>query len=488
MVVYHADDHLESPFMAGLEDVYKSDLPDIALIFTNRNEPPNVPMHETKGGVDPDGLNPFVDEQFSGIERRVSEVDNAILLREFTASNVKKAIFSIAVEKSPRPDGFDRGFYQHFWTDIGITQYMKFKSVYVNFICDGDGSLANVPNSRRAIFKDGSWNSLEKNQLMRILHSVSFTESATRSMKSTSTVLVNQPSVVDSLRFLLSLCNDESLRREIAVDSYSEFGYGTKMPSDKTIRGGDNAFNTFFSETRARKHAHRAVFVDLKPIVIDEVRMGPYGQLFHPEQLISDKEDAANNFARGHYTIGKEIVDLCLDRIPKLADNCTGLQGFLVFNAVGGGTSSGLGSLLIEQNINNSIHGQVTIGTLIFQGCDGCLLFALLLVLGERISLKKEQFDSNIIHRNLEVARRAAESLLEIEPDNAATYVTLSNMYANSGKWDEVAKVRKTMDNRGVVKKPEIYEFLAELSKKMKDGYIPDTYMMLHHVEEERKE
>ena len=62
----------------------------------------------------------------------------------------------------------------------------------------------------------------------------------------------------------------------------------------------------------------------LQPTVIDEVRTGTYRQLFHPEQLISGKEDAANNFARGHYTIGKEIVDLALDRIRKLADNCTG--------------------------------------------------------------------------------------------------------------------------------------------------------------------
>merc|ERR1711974_466316 len=51
---------------------------------------------------------------------------------------------------------------------------------------------------------------------------------------------------------------------------------------------------------------------------------------FHPEQLISGKEDAANNFARGHYTIGREIVDLCLDRIRKLADNCTGLGSLLL--------------------------------------------------------------------------------------------------------------------------------------------------------------
>lgn len=52
--------------------------------------------------------------------------------------------------------------------------------------------------------------------------------------------------------------------------------------------------------------------------LVDEVRTGTYRQLFHPEQLITGKEDAANNYARGHYTIGKEIVDLVLDRIRKL--------------------------------------------------------------------------------------------------------------------------------------------------------------------------
>ena len=122
-----------------------------------------------------------------------------------------------------------------------------------------------------------------------------------------------------------------------------------QMPSDKTIGGGDDAFNTFFSETGAGKHVPRSVFLDLEPTVVDEVRTGTYRQLFHPEQLISGKEDAANNYARGYCTIGKEIIDLALDRIRKLADNCTGLQGFLVFNAVGGGTGSGLGSLLLSR-------------------------------------------------------------------------------------------------------------------------------------------
>ncbi|MCJ8750439.1 hypothetical protein PDJAM_G00265760 [Pangasius djambal] len=122
-----------------------------------------------------------------------------------------------------------------------------------------------------------------------------------------------------------------------------------QMPSDKTIGGGDDSFNTFFSETGAGKHVPRAVFVDLEPTVIDEVRTGTYRQLFHPEQLITGKEDAANNYARGHYTIGKELIDLVLDRIRKLADQCTGLQGFLVFHSFGGGTGSGFTSLLMER-------------------------------------------------------------------------------------------------------------------------------------------
>jgi tubulin alpha len=60
------------------------------------------------------------------------------------------------------------------------------------------------------------------------------------------------------------------------------------------------------------------------------------------------KKDAANNYACGHYTIGKEIIDLILDQIQKLADQCTGLQGFLFFHSFGGGMGSGFTPLLME--------------------------------------------------------------------------------------------------------------------------------------------
>ena len=58
------------------------------------------------------------------------------------------------------------------------------------------------------------------------------------------------------------------------------------------------------------KHVPRAIFVDLEPSVIDETRTGVYRSLFHPEQLMAGKEDAANNYARGHYTIGKEQIEV----------------------------------------------------------------------------------------------------------------------------------------------------------------------------------
>ncbi|XP_051865791.1 tubulin alpha-1C chain-like [Pristis pectinata] len=122
-----------------------------------------------------------------------------------------------------------------------------------------------------------------------------------------------------------------------------------KMRSYRSARLGDDSLNTFFDETGAGKHVPRALFIDLEPTVIDEVRTGTYRQLFHPQQLISGKEDAANNYARGHCSIGTEIVDLVLDRIRILADQCTGLQGFLIFHSFGGGTGSGFTSLLMER-------------------------------------------------------------------------------------------------------------------------------------------
>jgi len=111
----------------------------------------------------------------------------------------------------------------------------------------------------------------------------------------------------------------------------------------------DRYFTTFFEETGAGQFVPRQITVDLEPTVVDDIRVGPYAQLFHPEFLLNGKEDAANNFARGHYTVGKEILDQVNDRLRKLVDNSKNVQGFIVGHAVGGGTGSGLGALILER-------------------------------------------------------------------------------------------------------------------------------------------
>lgn len=110
----------------------------------------------------------------------------------------------------------------------------------------------------------------------------------------------------------------------------------------------DGSSESFFQRTSANKYVPRAVMMDLEPSVIDEVKRGAYRDLYHPENLITGKEDAANNYARGHYTVGKDILAPTMNAIRRIADNCDGLQGFLIFHSFGGGTGSGFGSLLME--------------------------------------------------------------------------------------------------------------------------------------------
>jgi len=111
----------------------------------------------------------------------------------------------------------------------------------------------------------------------------------------------------------------------------------------------DKYFTTFYEETGTGQYVPRNITVDLEPTVVDDVRTGIFGQMFHPEFLLNGKEDAANNFARGHYTVGKEILDQVNDRLRKLVDNSENVQGFIMNHAVGGGTGSGLGALILER-------------------------------------------------------------------------------------------------------------------------------------------
>ncbi|EMS47662.1 Tubulin beta-2 chain [Triticum urartu] len=70
----------------------------------------------------------------------------------------------------------------------------------------------------------------------------------------------------------------------------------------------------------------RAVLMDLEPGTMDSLRSGPYGQIFRPDNFVFGQSGAGNNWAKGHYTEGAELIDSVLDVVRKEAENCDCLQ------------------------------------------------------------------------------------------------------------------------------------------------------------------
>lgn len=115
------------------------------------------------------------------------------------------------------------------------------------------------------------------------------------------------------------------------------------------------------------------------------------------------------------------------------------------------------------------------------------------------------------IHRNTELGEQIGKKAIELDPHNSGRYVILANLYANAGRWEDAAKVRKLMSNRGVKKAPGfsmielegiVNEFTAggkthpeakEIYAKVDEmlecitaiGYLPDPNEVLHDIEEE---
>ena len=87
--------------------------------------------------------------------------------------------------------------------------------------------------------------------------------------------------------------------------------------------------------------------MDLEPGTMDSVRSGPFGQFFRPDNFVFGQSGAGNNWAKGHYTEGAELVESILDVIRRESENCDCLQGFQLTHSIGGGTGSGMGTLII---------------------------------------------------------------------------------------------------------------------------------------------
>jgi tubulin beta len=95
------------------------------------------------------------------------------------------------------------------------------------------------------------------------------------------------------------------------------------------------------------KWVPRALIVDLEPGTIDVIKASAIGPLFKPDNMCFGANGAGNNWAKGHYTEGAELVDSVLDKVRNEIESCDAPQGFQICHSLGGGTGSGMGTLLL---------------------------------------------------------------------------------------------------------------------------------------------
>mmetsp|Transcript_25155 Transcript_25155/g.35111 ORF Transcript_25155/g.35111 Transcript_25155/m.35111 type:complete len:489 (+) Transcript_25155:188-1654(+) len=124
---------------------------------------------------------------------------------------------------------------------------------------------------------------------------------------------------------------------------------------------------TFYSESKEETWEPRTLFVDLDPEPIEALQKSA-ASILNPASLISGKKSAGHIFSRGRSeSVRKEVLNVALDRIRALVDQCECLQSFIILNSLGGGTGSGFGSLLLESLSKN--YRKPKIGFHIFPSC-----------------------------------------------------------------------------------------------------------------------
>jgi tubulin beta len=75
--------------------------------------------------------------------------------------------------------------------------------------------------------------------------------------------------------------------------------------------------NVYYNEGQGGRYVPRAVLTDLEPGTMDAIRGGKYGTLFRPDNFVFGQSGAGNNWAKGHYTEGAELVDNIMDVVRK---------------------------------------------------------------------------------------------------------------------------------------------------------------------------
>lgn len=143
----------------------------------------------------------------------------------------------------------------------------------------------------------------------------------------------------------------DSVRNEHRLDIFGKYD-NTGLDRDNNgnideLEQVDVYFRGLTNKVAECRHVPRAVLVDLEPGTMDVICNLPFGSLFKPDNMVFGSNGAGNNWAKGHYTEGGELVESVMDQVRREVEECDAPQGFQIMHSLGGGTGSGLGTLLL---------------------------------------------------------------------------------------------------------------------------------------------
>jgi len=141
------------------------------------------------------------------------------------------------------------------------------------------------------------------------------------------------------------VCQEHKINAQGSWDA--DVGPPTNDADGDGIKDELENISVYFASPSIERYVPRAIIVDLEPGTIDVIKGSKYGNAYNDDFLLFGANGAGNNWAKGHYTEGAELVDEVLDKIRIAIENCDAPQGFQLMHSLGGGTGSGMGTLLL---------------------------------------------------------------------------------------------------------------------------------------------
>lgn len=115
----------------------------------------------------------------------------------------------------------------------------------------------------------------------------------------------------------------------------------------------------YYNESSTGRFVPRNLLFDMEPGTLNFIRSSEWGSLYHPNSFIFGRTGAGNNWAKGFFGDGAQLVSAVQDQVRKIVEACDALQGITTLHATGGGTGSGCSSSLwqsIRQEYQATVH------------------------------------------------------------------------------------------------------------------------------------